>query len=287
VLYSLIAGGEAAFEPPEGIMIVGIDIGSTTTKAVAIESGRVARKMKTRAADAVTSATGVLGKLTMEGGLGISDIERISITGVGAAKIREDIFGIPTKSVGEITAIGRGGMFLSGRDEVLIANIGTGTAIIEARGGRIAHIGGTGVGGGTIAGLAKQMLNTSSFSSIMALAEKGHLGRVDLLIGDIAESGLGFLGGDVTAANFGKMTDGAGREDIALGLINMTYQVIGMLSVFAARSAGLDSVVVTGKGSGNALGQKVLAGITDLYKTEFSFPEDAEFATAIGAAING
>lgn len=285
MVYSEIQDTTRIPEASEVGMIVGIDIGSTTTKAVAIESRNVVRKMKTKAADAVTSATGVLGKLTMEGGLGIKDIERIAITGVGATKIRDKIFGIPTEAVGEITAIGRGGMFLSGRDEVLIANIGTGTAIIEARGGRIAHIGGTGVGGGTIAGLAKEMLNTSSFSSIMALAEKGDLSRVDLLIGDIAESGLGFLGGDVTAANFGKMADGVGREDIALGLINLAYQVIGMLSVFAARSAGLDSVVVTGKGSGNALGQKVLKGITALYKTEFSFPEDAEFATAIGAAI--
>lgn len=47
-------------------MIIGIDIGSTTTKAVAVQDGKVIRTIKTKAFDAVTSATGAFGKMIME-----------------------------------------------------------------------------------------------------------------------------------------------------------------------------------------------------------------------------
>jgi len=60
------------------------------------------------------------------------------------------------------------------------------------------------------------------------------------------ETDLSFLNKETTVANFAKMSDHAGSEDIALAIINMVYQVIGMLSVFAARAKGLKQVIVTG-----------------------------------------
>ncbi len=108
-------------------MIIGIDIGSTITKAVSIEDGKVTRKIKTKALDAVTAATGAFGKIVLENGIKISSVERIEITGAGASKIKDDIFGIPTGRVNEIEAIGIGGMFLSGMNNIIITNIGTGT----------------------------------------------------------------------------------------------------------------------------------------------------------------
>jgi type II pantothenate kinase len=65
----------------------------------------------------------------------------------------------------------------------------------------------------------------------------------------------------------------------------MAYQVIGMLSVFAARSRGIDSVIVTGSGSHNPIGQKILGGITRMHSIAFEYPEDAEYTTAIGAGL--
>ena len=268
-------------------MIIGIDIGSTTTKAVSIQEGRVIHKIKTRALDAVTSATGAFGKMIVENGIKISEIRRIMITGAGAGKLREDLFGIPTGKADEIKSIGIGGIFLAGRDNIIIANIGTGTAIIDARSDGVSHLGGSGVGGGTILGLAKRLLSVSEFSGVMELAEKGSLSHVDLLMGDIMEAELSFLNKETTASNFGKMLDSAQREDIALGLINMVYQVIGMLSVFAAKSRNTDKVVVTGHGSGNLLGRQVLEeSITAMYQIQFEYPEDAEYTTAIGAALS-
>lgn len=267
-------------------MIVGIDIGSTTTKAVAVCSNEIVCRLKTRAIDPVTSATGILGKLTIEHDIKINAIEQIIITGVGASKINKDIFNIPTRKVDEITAIGKGGLFLVKQARLIITNIGTGTLFIEASKDKITHIGGTGVGGGTIMGLSKALLKTTDFVNIMHLASQGDLKQVDLLIEDIVDSKISFLKNDATAANFGKMPDTSKDEDLALGVINMTYQVIGMLSVFAAQGRGYKTVVVTGNGSNNKIGQKILSDITHMYHIDFEYPIDGEYATAIGAALS-
>jgi type II pantothenate kinase len=271
-------------------MIIGIDIGSTTTKAVAVESageGRrtLLKKIKTRAEDAVTSATGALGKMIVESDIRMEDIKKIRITGAGASKIRNNIFGIPTERADEISAIGIGGMFLSGKDSIIITNIGTGTAVIEANRERIVHLGGSGVGGGTILGLAKKLLPTSDFNGIMELAAQGNLSQVDLFLEDIMDADLSFLSRETTVSNFGKILDSAGSGDIALGIVNMVYQVIGMLAVFAARSKNIGQVVITGNGSNNPIGKRILQVITGLYGTAFEYPPDAEYTTAAGAAL--
>ncbi|MDR2160261.1 MAG: pantothenate kinase [Treponema sp.] len=272
-------------------MIIGIDIGSTTTKAVALESAEAGRrtllkKIKTRAEDAVTSATGALGKMIVESDIRMENIEKIRITGAGSSKIRNNIFGIPTEKADEISAVGIGGMFLSEKDSIIIANIGTGTAIIEANRERIVHLGGSGVGGGTILGLAKKLLPTSDFNGIMELAAQGNLNQVDLLLEDIMDADLSFLSRETTPSNFGKMLDSAGSGDIALGIMNMVYQVIGMLAVFAARSRNIDRVVITGNGSSNPIGKRILQVITGLYGTVFEYPPNAEYTTAVGAALS-
>jgi type II pantothenate kinase len=268
-------------------VIIGIDIGSTITKAVSIEDGKLTRKVKTKAADAVTAATGAFGKIVLENGINIDTVKKIEITGVGAPKIKNDIFGIPTGRVKEIDAIGIGGMFLSGMRNIIITNIGTGTVIIEAGDRGIFHFGGSGVGGGTILGLAKKLLPTAEFTGIMELAKTGKLNQVDLLLGDITDTSISFLNGESTAANFGKMLDTAGPGDIALGIINMVYQVIGILSVFAAKARNTGRVIVTGNGSNNQIGQKTLAEVSAMYGIEFTYPEHAEYTTAIGAGLSG
>ncbi|GHT74269.1 hypothetical protein FACS1894124_3890 [Spirochaetia bacterium] len=111
--------------------------------------------------------------------------------------------------------------------------------------------------------------------------------QVDLLLEDIMETDISFLNRESTASNFGKMLDTAKSGDIALAILNMVYQVIGMLSVFAAKSRNTDRVIVTGNGSDNALGKQVLAVITGMYQVQFEYPEDAAYTTAIGAGLSG
>ncbi|HOF20337.1 MAG TPA: BadF/BadG/BcrA/BcrD ATPase family protein [Bacteroidales bacterium] len=267
-------------------MVIGIDIGSTTTKVAAIMPDKEIIRIKTRAIDAITSATGAFGKLIVENHFSLDSIKKINITGVGAARITDNLFGIKTNRVGEMTAIGTGGKYLAKKDRIIISNIGTGTAIIEVDGSKINHLGGTGVGGGTIIGLSKIMLGTTDFDTIMQYASKGSINNVDLLIGDIADTNISFLDKEFTASNFGKMLDIAGKEDLAMGIFNLTYQVIAMVSVFAAKSKNNDTVVVTGKGSNNPIGQNILKRVSRVHKINFEFPADAEYATAIGAALS-
>jgi type II pantothenate kinase len=268
------------------IMVIGIDIGSTTTKVAAIDLNNDIIKVKTKAIDAITSATGAFGKMIMENHFKLENIEKIIITGAGSSKITDNLFGIKTNKIDEMKAIGIGGKYLSKKDQIIISNIGTGTAIIEVNGNKINHLGGTGVGGGTIIGLAKELLKTSDFDTIMQYASKGNIDNVDLNIGDIAETNIGFLNKEYTASNFGKMLDTATKEDMAIGIINLTYQVIGMVSVFAAKSKNNNTVVFTGNGCNNPIGQNILTGISEMYKLDFEFPVDAEYATAIGAALS-
>jgi type II pantothenate kinase len=268
-------------------MIIGIDIGSTTTKAVLTENNKVLKKIKTCASDAVTSGTGAFGKLVLENNLAMKDIYKIMITGVGSIKIQNNFFGIDTQKIDEFTAIGIGGMFQAAKENIIITNIGTGTVMIQATKNKITHIGGTGVGGGTILGLSKKLLQSTTYNDIMEMAHRGNLNSVDLLVEDILENDFSFLGKEATAANFGKMLDSTKNEDIALGIVNMVYQVIGMLSVFAARSKDADTVFVTGSGSNNQIGKKVLDMITKMYAVKFEFPADGDWTTAIGAALSG
>lgn len=267
-------------------MVIGIDIGSTTTKVAAIRPDNDIIRIKTRAIDAITSATGAFGKLIVENHFNLGDIEKINITGVGASRITDNLFGIKTNRIEEMTAIGTGGKYLAQKDRIIISNIGTGTAIIEVNGAIINHLGGTGVGGGTIIGLAKKLLDTTDFETIMQYASKGTIKNVDLMIGDITDTNISFLDREFTASNFGKMADIVTKEDLAIGIINLTYQVIGMVSIFAAKSKNNDTVVITGKGSNNPFGRKILNNISGAYNISFEFPDDAEYATAIGAALS-
>jgi len=265
---------------------IGIDIGSTTTKSVAFFPDHSFKTMITKAFDPITSATGALGKMLIENNLEISSVKNIVLTGAGASGIEGNLFGITTSKIGEIEAVGLGGMYLSGKTDVVIANLGTGTALIEAHDGQINHIGGTGVGGGTIQGLAKALLHISDIDMIFEMAERGHKEQIDLLISDISSTDIGMLKKDMTASNFGKVMDSAKEEDIAMGILNMVYQVIGTVSAFAAKSRNITTIVITGTASKSWIARKILDVIAQLYAMDFIYPEHAAYATAIGAALS-
>jgi type II pantothenate kinase len=144
---------------------------------------------------------------------------------------------------------------------------------------------GSGVGGGTLQGLAERMLNFHEFETISNLADQGDLGMVDLTIGDITTAEIPGLTPDATASNFGKLEDLARPEDISAGIVNLVFQSVGTASVLAARMQGLDRIVITGNLSMMPLGKNILDGFSRLYNVRFLIPEHAEFATAVGASL--
>lgn len=267
-------------------MILGIDIGGSTTKITGFSENKIISPMLVRATDPISSLYGAFGKFLNVNKLQLSDISFVMITGVGASYVNERIYGIPTGKIEEFYAIGMGGLFLTGISSAVIVSMGTGTAFVKAeKGGNVKHLGGTGVGGGTLLGLSNRMLNVRHFEDIIGMAQNGNLENVDLCIKDISSEEIPGLPPESTASNFGKISDLATKTDIALGIINLVFQTIGVMAVFAARTDGTKDIVLTGNLVNVPQARGIFDGLTKIHPVNFHIPEHAEFATALGAAI--
>ena len=89
---------------------------------------------------------------------------------------------------------------------------------------------------------------------------------------------------DMTAANFGKVSDVASNADIALAIINMVFETAGMLAIFAARSLKTKDIVLTGNLAAMPMANELFTSLSPKFGVNFIIPEKAQFATAIGAA---
>jgi len=263
-------------------MIVGIDIGGSTTDAVLLDEQVCV--VTVEANDPIAAAAGALGKLVSDLHHRLSDITTVAATGGGARLLGEDLLGVPVRKVSEIEAIGIGGSTLAGKTEALVVSMGTGTAMVSVKGADIRHVGGTGVGGGTLLGLSKHLLNVARLETLEQLAERGDITRIDLTVGDIAGGPVGNLPADATASNFGKLSSDVTPEDKARALVNMIAEVIVSLSVTAAHASGQKDIVLTGKLLRVRPFVERIKATRFLFERNFIIPQHAEFATAIGAA---
>ena len=271
-------------------VVIGIDVGGSTTKIVGFkeENGNktLIQPLFVRATDPTTSIYGAFGRFTSENGFELSDIDRIMLTGAGAASITKPLYGLKCEHVPEFSCIGRGGIYLSGLDEAIVVSMGTGTAIIHAKkGGEIEYLGGTGVGGGTLVGLSRQMLGMSDINHIEALCEGGDLSNIDLRVKDIVKSSYTNMSDDLTAANFGNISDIATKSDIALGIVNMVAETIAMMSIFAARNYNIKDIVLTGNLSTMEPVRNVFESLKPIFNVKFVIPDNSQFGTVIGAAL--
>ena len=269
-------------------VVLGIDIGGSTTKIVGLRpSGEPIAMHRVQAQDPITSLYGALGSFLFTNGLELGDVSRIALTGVGASYVEGDIYGIPTEQVEEFTAVGVGGLALSGVEKAVVVSMGTGTAFVWAqRGGEVRHLCGSGVGGGTLAGLCSRLCGTRKYQQSIKLAAEGDVTNVDLTVGDITRNSHPSLPLDITAANFGNVSDTASPSDFAAGVVNMVLQSIGTTAVMACRACGGDTVVLTGFMSKLPQAKECFDLFTRLHGLRFIIPEDAAYATSIGAALH-
>lgn len=268
-------------------IILGIDIGGSITKICGFrKQGDLIAPLSVKADDPISSVYGAFGKFTSLHGISLSDVERVMVTGAGSSYITDDLYGIPTEHVREFDCIGLGGQYLAKLDEAIVVSMGTGTALVHVKGDDMEYLGGTGVGGGTLLGLSEAMLGVRDMDILQALAENGDISKVDLRISDISQKELSpTLDLDTTASNFGKLSDLATKEDLALGMINMVFETIGMLSVFAAKRFQIRKVVLSGKLSSMEIAHRVFGTLGKMFDMEFIFPENARYGTVIGAAL--
>ena len=277
--------------------VIGIDVGGSTTKIVGFKYNNDGKRdlippQYVRATDPVTSIYGAFGKFTLENQLKLERIDKVMVTGAGASYMSEPIYSLDCVSVPEFECIGRGGLYLSGLDEAIVASLGTGTALIYAHkeNGEIKteYLGGTGVGGGTLIGLSRKILGVDTIEHIEQLCEGGDLDKIDLRIKDISVNHT-YKGvrEDLTASNFGKLSDLANKHDIALGIANMVTETIGMMAIFAARNYKLKDIILTGNLTAIKPITETFLKLGEMFDVNFIIPENAQFGTVIGAALCG
>ena len=274
--------------------VIGIDIGGSTTKIVGLstdDSGKstLIEPLFVRATDAITSVYGAFGKFTMQNGLSLNDIDRVLMTGVGSSFINKPLYSLECEKVSEFRCVGKGGLYLSGLDEAIVVSMGTGTALMHAKRNKnridTEYLGGTGVGGGTLIGLSRKMLGVDNIEHFEQLCEEGNLSNIDLRIKDMSSDHSFQINEDITASNFGKLSDLATPNDVALGIANMVGETIAMLAVFAARSFSISDVVLTGNLTAIKAIARVFEGLESIFGVKFIIPKQSQFATVIGAAL--
>ncbi len=200
-------------------VILGIDIGGSTTKIVGLRpDGGMISMLRVRAEDQVTSLFGALGNYLTTNNLALTDVERVVLTGVGTSYVEGDIYGL-------------------------------------------------------------------RFGKIKRLAEQGDLGHVDLTIRDISKNAAATLDPDMTAANFGNLAEDAAPADLAAGVVNLVLQAIGTMTVLACQACGADTVILTGSMTTLSQVEPNFQLFEKLYGFHYIVPENATFATAIGAGL--
>ena len=213
-------------------------------------------------------------------------MRRIVLTGVGASYVEKNIFGVPTCKVDEFSASGTGALALSGQERGVVATMGTGTAFLWAEKGKeMQHICGSGIGGGTLGGLCHRMVGMERFGQIKKLALEGDLTQVNLTIKDITRNPAPTLDPTLTAANFGNLAEDATPADLAAGVVNMVLEAIGTMTVLACKCCSTNTVILTGSVTTLDQARPNFEKFEDLYGIHYIIPENATFATAIGAGL--
>ncbi len=273
-------------------MELSLDFGGSTLDAVLWNSGEL---VKVESIEAPGASWDVFQKFLLEQALPWSDIGRLYVTGGKSCSFPDEINEMQIGKVDEIDSIGVGGWYLGGGKvqgvkKCLVVSMGTGTCMVEVENGeKCIHIGGTGVGGGTFLGLAKELLGETDVEKLKEMFAVGDRSRVDLSVKDIIGGGIGIVSGDATASNLGKIAREIdfSKSDLASGMVNLIGQTIGITSVFGAKSCGVEVIVLTGKLTRIGKVIEVVKQVGDFYGMEMIVPEYADVVSAIGAYFVG
>jgi activator of 2-hydroxyglutaryl-CoA dehydratase len=257
--------------------IIGIDRGATFTDFAIVESGRLKDRfsIENRSWDAINSAYARLKNEYQTDHIVFSGCA----TGMPAA-MQERI-----TIIAEIDAIGFGGAALAHTGSCVVVSMGTGTAIVHFTQSRAKHVGGSGVGGGTIKGLGSLICGLEDPLKLNALAMKGSASNINLTISDLGYEEISFLGADMTASNFASVKSKK-NEDLAAGILRLVGETVGIISSICARELNCrDNIVMVGKVAQSTYIRQILDLVGKLYQTRFHYPENPGFATVYGAAL--
>lgn len=264
-------------------MIVGIDIGISTTKfAIIDENGEaVFHEMKAEPMT-IEKLEWYIDTLLF---LGRFDIDTVAVTGVGAKKIGDTLYKRPVIHVDEFEANFMSAQRYIDKDRFIVVSMGTGTSFVLVENGTYTHIGGSALGGGTLQGLMNLLMPGMEFFEFRELAKKGELKNIDLQIGDVSPVELPNLPMDTTAANFGKVKEEPEQADVAAGLVNLILQNIGVMANLAGKGRGIDTFCFIGLMCTLPQSRDIFDRLEKLYGIHIVVPEHTKTFTALGAAL--
>ena len=258
-------------------MILGIDFGISTTDVVLLDNCRPSKAFSLE-----SKSLPALKRALAENKIDLGEVDRVAVT--GAKLSRAKLFGKPVSVVSEVNAIGFGGAFLSKSKNCIVVSMGTGTCVVSFKGGRAKHVGGTGVGGGTVLGLSKRLAGVLDVEKLSKLASKGSLRKIDLSVKEAVGGSVGLVPASATASNFAKLNS-AGKADLALAVQNMVGEVVAVVAALAARGSGQKKMVFVGKTAGFPVVRGAIRQVLSYYNLSPTFPKGRGQATALGAAV--
>lgn len=217
----------------------------------------------------------------------------VCVTG-GKSTVLTDKWNAAAKTVVEFDATTKGIEFLAEQhvqtlgNAFLFVNVGTGTSIHYVNNGKQERIGGSGIGGGTLLGLAQLTTGIKDYEKIVLEAARGDRGNVDLKVKDIFEGALPPISGNLTASNFGKteVESSPVEADILASIIGMIGEVIVSITIQMLEHYDTDNVVYIGSSfRSNPLLQEIIKEYTRMVGKIPVFPQNGEYSGAIGAML--
>jgi len=220
--------------------------------------------------------------------------ERVVLTGGGATRLAERL-ALDEPTANEFEAWAAGARAMLRREEratperFLLVSVGTGTSVMLVNAADVARVGGTALGGGTLAGLAAVLVGTADFDTIARMAREGDRRRVDLLVEDIYPDGACPLPGGLNAASFAKLArnpDEPAREprDLAHAIAGLVGENIALICGGLALGAEVGHIVYGGATlRDNPAVTEILRALAPVHGCEATILRDGEFTGALGA----
>ena len=258
---------------------IGIDFGITNSDVVISSNNNFSYKSLRSEKNIHLSLKNIIKSIQED-----SKIESISVTGGKHLDLPDNFDGQKIVKKNEIDCIGTGAKRLSQLDSnFLVLSCGSGTACVGFENETATHLGGTGLGGGTIRGLCKLAVQIDDPDEIDDLSKKGsQIG--DYTLKDVISGPIGNLPEDSIAVHVGNldMIEKLEKEDICRSVIYLVATNIARLAAATAVAAKLNKIVVVGRSPNYFLYKEILTKWIEFSGLEVTFPKNGEFATALG-----
>ena len=260
---------------------IGIDFGITNTDVVISDNSVLTFKTFPSKGASIVFLEEILNSSVKE----IDRLDKIGVTGGKHMELPKTFNNIVIENKNEIDSIVNGAtkLFNPSEKNFMVMSLGSGSACAISKDGEIFHAGGTGLGGGTIKGLSKLIIDEESPELINSLSINGNKEKVDLLLKDVISGPIGNLPESASAVNFGKSDySECTKEDLAAGIINMVGQTILKTAITHALFHRIKKIYVIGRTQKFDLIREILIDGFKLANLEVCFSEKSEYAICLG-----